>query len=463
MAAFRRQHPKCGVFNQAPTLEVSGRLLRGRNPRLDEVLQAQYRALALEFAAVVGDGDCLFHAAGLSAGRTGRQAGSREHPKFECHDAATLRAAAHAFLTSDDARAIQDSYVGAFDEAEWDRAVVDALTPRRPVGSAAVRALAVHLGRHIILLNGVPECDAYDAAVYSPDAAWVHPEHAELYSTLNFLELREFLEKLGTAVVEPVYLVWDGVGHFDAVTEAGAFNAAVRARGAAGAGAAGGAGASPAGRAARNRGRPDNVVTEDATLATSPPGSANRGGGGPCPHALFVNEPEDISAAKPVACPFGNAESASTICRIGINCTIGVGRGGNCVFKTQQSFRAHGTWHMKREAAVQARAANATYVGDASDSDDDAGPCGGPVPGPPSRDAYAELHDVQLEEALEPGHRTVDPAPAEANGSCCAQRCAPHVRRRRGRGAGGRGQGAGALRHLRPGRAARTHDWRRGA
>jgi hypothetical protein len=247
------------------------------------------------------------------------------------------------------------------------------------------------LGRHIILLNGVPGCNSYDAAVYSPDAAWVHPENAELYSSHHFLGMREFLEKLDRAAAEPIYLVWDGVGHFDAVAEPGAFQAAGQARGAAGA-AADAAGASPAGR---GRARPANGAAEDPALATSPPGSAKRGGGGPCPHALFVNEPEEISAAQPAACPFG------------INCTIGQGKGGNCVFSTKKAFRAHGAWHMKREVTAQERAANATYVGDANDSEDDAGAGGGPVPGPPPRDAYAELRGVALDEALEPGHRTV--------------------------------------------------------
>jgi hypothetical protein len=317
----------------------------GRAVETDPVLTPQYEALGLSVVKCAGAGECYFHALGAGQGGAGAWEGPPASLAFRLNGAAAARAATLAFIDSPQAAHINLAFSGmSAAVAEEERGCVAAAG--RAVGALAFCADAVRLGRHIVLLNGV-------AGDITGAALWFSPTGpqpgAQAYEQLTPAALIERCTAVGAPV--PLFLVWDGLGHYDAL-----LSAAARAQLAA---------ANPR----RNQpAPPPRRATQGGAAGRAAGGGA--AGGSPPPtsttepvarHPLFIQEPLEF----PARCP------------LGANCCVGEG-GPDRTFATLSAWRTHGTYRDKAEAAravaTAARAAALAAISpDPEAAEDDGG------------------------------------------------------------------------------------------
>jgi hypothetical protein len=186
-------------------------------------LNEQLAALGGRRVRVDGNGDCAFGSVGFAlrhpnAARSpsGAPSGSYRTPHVR-----RMRDDVRAFLDSSAATAWRLMY----GEQEWRKMTSVVSASRGWVGSCALRAMAIIHKRDIILLNGLPGSTACVPTVFYSDSAWTGA--SVLYDVCHdFGRLMSWLHGDGIAIspgapshpcAAPIFVVYNGVNHFDAV------------------------------------------------------------------------------------------------------------------------------------------------------------------------------------------------------------------------------------------------------
>jgi hypothetical protein len=170
--------------------------------------------------ATAGAGNCAFYSAGHALGHA--HAGARGAP-FRSSQAGALHADALAT-----AQAAPASWAACpnYTAALWAESLRRLAQPGTAVGALALRALAVSLGRDIVLLNGVLHADTSVTALFYADAAWVGP--TVLYDVCGTpAHLAAWLRTgapcspgAPAPTGAPIFMYWADGCHFEAVTTA---------------------------------------------------------------------------------------------------------------------------------------------------------------------------------------------------------------------------------------------------
>lgn len=127
------------------------------------------------------------------------------------------RAALRAFLENHaDGKRLAAAYGRAFGAAGLAAALEFIATAQTAVGSLALRATAVIAERPLVLLNGIPGGSAsVDASWFDNNPGLIDPNTSLMYEPITFANLQQRLALRAPDAAAPIFLVWDGVGHFN--------------------------------------------------------------------------------------------------------------------------------------------------------------------------------------------------------------------------------------------------------
>ncbi len=207
-----RRAPDTVTERQAGTTQPS----LCRRDAADSEVAEQLGALGLRFAAVAGDGDCAFSSVGHGLGHANAAA---RGARYKSAAVGELRRQAHAYVTSSAGKHLTANYSAVETQA--------LIKPGAWVGCLALRALAISLGRDIVVLNGMVGSARPVTTVFYAGAAWMGPngclydicrDTAALAAWLDGGDALSRGAPRRTAAQPPaLFMLYNGVNHYDAL------------------------------------------------------------------------------------------------------------------------------------------------------------------------------------------------------------------------------------------------------